>query len=64
MAMLFERVARPLADEDTPGCRLAGRRLVAVDGTCLNLADTLSNDGFFGRPRVMKGERSRRFKSP
>ena len=58
MAMLFERVARPLATEDTPGCWLAGRRLVAMDGTCLDLADTVANDGFFGRPGVMKGERS------
>jgi len=58
MASLFERVARPLAAEDTPGCWLAGRRLVAIDGTCLDLADTPANDAFFGRPGVMKGERS------
>ena len=58
MALLFERVARPLASKMTPGCFLAGRRLVAIDGTCLDLADTPANDGFFGRPGVMKGERS------
>jgi hypothetical protein len=58
MAKLFERVARPLAAPDTPGCWLAGRRLVAVDGTCLDLADTPANDAWFGRPGVMKGERS------
>ena len=58
MALLFERVAQPLAATDTPGCWLAGRRLVAIDGTCLDLADTPANDGFFGRPGVMKGERS------
>jgi len=58
MAKLFERVAQPLADKDTPGCWLAGRRLVAIDGTCLDLADTPENDAFFGRPGVMKGERS------
>jgi len=40
MALLFDRVAAPLADADTPGCWLAGRRLVAIDGTCLDLADT------------------------
>src|SRR5680860_646927 len=39
MALLFERVAEPLADADAPGCWLAGRRLVAIDGTCLDLAD-------------------------
>jgi len=58
MALLFERVAEPLAETDTPGCWLAGRRLVAIDGTCLDLADTPANDGHFGRPGVMKGDRS------
>src|SRR5664280_3924087 len=58
MAMLFERVAKPLAAKDTPGCWLAGRRLVAIDGTCLDLPDTPANDAHFGRPGVMKGERS------
>lgn len=58
MASLFDRVATPLATKRTPGCWLAGRRLVAIDGTCLDVADTPANDGFFGRPGVMKGERS------
>ena len=58
MALLFDRVAVPLAARTTPGCWLAGRRLVAVDGTCLDLTDTPANDGFFGRPGVMKGERA------
>ncbi len=55
---LFRRVAAPLATEATPGSCLAGRRMVAIDGTCLDLADTPANDGFFGRPGVNKGERS------
>ncbi|MHB8301004.1 MAG: IS4 family transposase, partial [Dermatophilaceae bacterium] len=58
MALLFKRVAGPLGVKDTPGCWLAGRRLVAIDGTCLDLADTPANDAYFGRPGVMKGERS------
>lgn len=58
MALLFSRVAGPLAVKDTPGCWLAGRRLVAIDGTCLDLPDTPANDAHFGRPGVMKGERS------
>lgn len=58
MALLFERVAQPLASKTTPGCWLAGRRLVAIDGTCLDLSDTPANDEHFGRPGVMKGERS------
>ena len=55
---LFDRVARPLATEQTPGSWLAGRRLVAIDGTTLDVADTVVNDEFFGRPGVNKGERS------
>jgi len=58
MVKLFERVARPLGKADTPGCWLAGRRMVAIDGTCLDLADSPANDEAFGRPGVMKGERS------
>lgn len=55
---LFERVASPLASEDTPSAFLAGRRLVAIDGTTLDVADTAVNDERFGRPGVNKGERS------
>lgn len=58
MARLFEQVARPLAREDSPGSWLAGRRLVAIDGTCLDLPDTPANDAHFGRPGTAKGERS------
>ena len=59
---LFERVARPLgtaptAAETAPGW-VAGRRLVAVDGTCLDVADTAENEAYFGRPGVNKGERA------
>jgi hypothetical protein len=55
---LFDRVARPIGADDTAGGWVAGRRLVAVDGTCLDVADTVENDGFFGRPGVNKGERA------
>ena len=55
---LFERVAQPLATAATPGSFLAGRRMVAIDGTTLDVADTVVNDEFFGRPGVTKGERS------
>jgi transposase IS4-like protein/DDE family transposase len=55
---LFARVAAPLATPGAPGAWLAGRRLVAVDGTCLDAADTAANDAWFGRPGVNKGERA------
>jgi len=56
--LLFLRVARPLASESTPGSWLAGRRLMALDGMCLDVADSVDNDGWFGRPGVNKGERA------
>jgi hypothetical protein len=54
----FARVAVPLATPETSGARLAGRRLVAIDGTCLDVADTVEHASFFSRPGVNKGEQS------
>ncbi|WP_347351466.1 IS4 family transposase [Intrasporangium sp.] len=56
MRGLFERVAVPLAARDAPGSWLAGRWLVTIDGTCLDLADTPANRAHFGRPAVLEGE--------
>jgi hypothetical protein len=58
VAALFTRVAAPLAEPGAPGAWLADRRLVAIDGMCLDVADTVENAGWFGRPGVNKGERS------
>jgi hypothetical protein len=58
LAALFERVAKPLGTDDAPGVWLAGRRLVAIDGTCLDVADTAANAEHFGRPGVNKGEQA------
>ena len=55
---LFGRVARPLASPGMPGAWLAGRRLVSIDGTCLDVADTATNAEWFGRPGVAKGEQA------
>ena len=55
---LFRRVARPLARKGTAGAWLAGRRVVAIDGTCLDVADTAENTTWFGRPGVNKGEQA------
>jgi Insertion element 4 transposase N-terminal/Transposase DDE domain len=55
---LFRRVAAPLAPPGAAGCWLAGRWLMAIDGTCLDVADTVENDEWFGRPGVNKGERA------
>ena len=58
LAALFARVARPIGGDQAPGVWLAGRRLVAVDGTCFDVADTTVNAAFFGRPGVNKGEQA------
>ena len=58
LKVLFERVAVPVGTEGMAGVWLAGRRMVAIDGTCLDVADTLVNDEFFGRPGSSKGERA------
>jgi hypothetical protein len=58
LEQLFARVAAPTGGPNTPGVWLANRRLVAIDGTCLDVADTPVNDEFFGRPGVNKGEKS------
>jgi hypothetical protein len=55
---LFARVAAPLAEPGAVGAWLAGRRLVAIDGTCVDVADTPDNAGHFGRPGVNKGEQA------
>lgn len=55
---LFDRFAVPLATSSTPGAWLAGRRLVSLDGTTLDVADSNANHEHFGRPGVNKGERS------
>jgi len=55
---LFAEVAAPLANETTPGAFLGGRRLLAIDGTCLDVADTAENARHFGRPGVNKGEQA------
>jgi len=58
LADLFARVAKPLGGPDMPGVWVARRRLVAVDGTCLDVADTPANEEHFGRPGVDKGEKA------
>jgi hypothetical protein len=53
--VLFQRLAGPVADPTTPGAYLLGLRLMAVDGTTLDLPDTPANAGLFGRPTTGRG---------
>lgn len=61
LRVLFARVCRPVATVDTIGAWYRGRRVVAVDGTTLDVADTEDNDAFFGRPGSGRGERKGAF---
>jgi Transposase DDE domain/Insertion element 4 transposase N-terminal len=52
---LFHAVAGPIASRDTAGAFLGGLRLMAVDGTTLDVADTPANARAFGRPTTHRG---------
>jgi len=56
---LFSQVAKPVGTAKTAGVWLGGRRLVAIDDTCLDLQDTPLNGAFFGRPGVGKDGKPR-----
>lgn len=51
LAAVFHRVVGCLCDIQTPDSFYAGRRIVAVDGFVLNLADSDANRQAFGRPK-------------
>jgi hypothetical protein len=48
---LFERLARPLADPETPGAFYQGLRLLGIDGTTDDIPGSDANVKAFGRPR-------------
>jgi hypothetical protein len=47
--LLMRRVCRPRATVETPGAFAFGQRLVAIDGTLEDVADSPANARFFGR---------------
>jgi hypothetical protein len=55
LAELFARGCVPLATPGTPGAFWRGRRLVSMDGTALDVADTPANAEAFGRPGSGRG---------
>ncbi|MGH8297099.1 MAG: IS4 family transposase [Steroidobacteraceae bacterium] len=50
LELLFRAVCVPVASEATRGAFYRGLRLVNIDGTCLDVADTPANETEFGRP--------------
>jgi hypothetical protein len=56
LRLLFERVCRPLATPATRGAFYRGWRVVAVDGTTVDVPDTAANVESFGRPGSSRGQ--------
>jgi len=55
MSTLAQRCLRPLSSPQTPGAFFAGRRLVSLDGSTLELADEVRNGSDFGYPGHSRG---------
>ena len=55
---LFETTAVPLASTTTPGAYFRNWRLMSLDGSTLEVPDTVANDEHFGRPPASRGEKS------
>jgi hypothetical protein len=56
LVALFHTVCRPMATPQTKGAWLFGRRLMAIDGTTEDLADTQANVRAFGRHDCARGQ--------
>jgi hypothetical protein len=52
---LYEQVVRPVATPATRGAWYRRWRLVSLDGSCLDVADTEGNCRVFGRPGASRG---------
>jgi hypothetical protein len=55
LVALFKATCRPLATPDTIGAFAFGLRLVAIDGTTEEVADTPANAAYFGRHHADRG---------
>ncbi len=53
---MVEAALKPIASPRTRGAWYGDWRLVSIDGTTLDLADTVLNDQAFGRPGASRGE--------
>jgi hypothetical protein len=52
---LYDTVVTPIAEKRTKGAWFRQWRLVSLDGSTLDVADTLENDEVFGRPGASRG---------
>src|SRR3954463_10085201 len=56
LCRLHDRLVRPVATRATRGAWYRRWRLVSLDGSCLDVADTAENEAAFGRPEASRGE--------
>ena len=56
MRQLAGRVLRPLAAPGAPGAWYRGLRVMAIDGSCMEVADESANAEFFGYPGASRGQ--------
>lgn len=52
---LYEAVVAPIAEADTKGAWFRQWRIMSLDGSTLDVADTVENDAAFGRPGASRG---------
>jgi hypothetical protein len=55
MRALSERILRPIAEPGDIGAFYRGLRLMALDGTCLDVADEAANSAHFGYHKASQG---------
>src|SRR5690606_15656936 len=53
---LWEASAQPMAEASTPGAFYRDLRLVATDGSTLDVPDSAANRAHFGKPGASRGE--------
>jgi hypothetical protein len=58
MIQLFHQLVKPIATVETVGAFLNGLRIIAIDGTCLDIPDSDENARLFGRPGSRLGTRA------
>ena len=56
LRLLFERLAHPLANHQTPGSFYKGLRLMGLDGVIFNVPDSDANAKAFGYPKGGRGQ--------
>jgi len=55
LCRLYEEVVRPIATRASKGAWYRDWRLVSLDGSCLDVADTATNSAAFGSPGASRG---------